>query len=202
MPFCWGIGFFGVEGFGLPGPIVPCSAFNLFASNLSKKVDIVITSWTFSFTMAFVVSAAIAVIEYGKSLNDELSESKPLPVARGDIKTLWVNVWLSWLFNWVPLPTEKVDFSVDFESIRTRIVRLNDNDQLPVELHRLRTFLILNNLTKHRSFRDYYSKWLTHMSVRSGVAASNVFSGSEVKLLKYELSRIEKSDASRHNWWR
>jgi hypothetical protein len=79
----------------------------------------------------------------------------------------------------------------EFESLRARIIRGSDIDNLPVELNRLRGFLIAQQLTKHRNIRAFYTKWLTHMNVASGVPVANAYSGQQAKDLKFQLSRIE-----------
>jgi len=75
----------------------------------------------------------------------------------------------------------------EFETLKKRILYVGVTNDLPVELSKLRTFIIENKLTEHPGFNKFFSKWLTNPMVVAAIAALNVFSIEDIEQIQTEL---------------
>lgn len=84
----------------------------------------------------------------------------------------------------------------DFERIKRRILYTAIVNDLPVELHRLREFLIDRGLASRPSIAPFFKTWLERTPIQLGLPALNVFSTGEVDSLKRDIETLELSGLS------
>jgi len=75
----------------------------------------------------------------------------------------------------------------EFEALKRRILYGGIVNDLPVELNKLRTFIIEKGLMESPGINEFFSKWLTNPVVVTGTAALNVFSNETLGELQVEL---------------
>jgi hypothetical protein len=74
-----------------------------------------------------------------------------------------------------------------FEALKRRALHVGIRNNLPVELHALREFLVESDLLQRPAVRDFFEKWLTKTPVVAGWAVLNAFTSEEVESLSQEL---------------
>jgi len=77
-----------------------------------------------------------------------------------------------------------------FEVLKRKIKYVLITNNLPLELNKLRLYIIEGNLMDQPEIKEFYEKWLTDPVVTSGIAASNVFSEEEIEALQAELDQL------------
>lgn len=78
-----------------------------------------------------------------------------------------------------------------FRVIKQRVLYTSITNNMPVELHALREFLIEQNLLDRNEFNEFFEKWLGSIAVGIGLPALNVFTATQIEELKEDLSKIE-----------
>lgn len=78
-----------------------------------------------------------------------------------------------------------------FNLLRQRVLHTTVSNDLPIELHALREFLIEQQLTRKPGFRDFFTRWLEGIPVVTGMRAVNVFTHQQLKELTEELQALE-----------
>lgn len=74
---------------------------------------------------------------------------------------------------------ERAAVSDQFEELRRSIRYVSITNEYPVELHKLRAFLVKSGLIEEQKFGEFFEKWLTNPVVAIGVSALNVYSNEE-----------------------
>ena len=67
---------------------------------------------------------------------------------------------------------EKKALGKEFEVLKRRVLYAGLVKDLPVELHKLRTFFIEKGLVERPDVMEFFSKWLTDPLVVTGTAAA------------------------------
>jgi hypothetical protein len=78
-----------------------------------------------------------------------------------------------------------------FEALKRRVLYIGIVNDLPVELNKLRTFIIEKGLMESPGINEFFSKWLTNPMVVTGTAALNVFSKEALEELQGELYALQ-----------
>lgn len=78
----------------------------------------------------------------------------------------------------------------EFEALKRRILYVGVVNDLPVELGRLRAFIIENELMESPDINEFFSKWLTNPMVITGTAALNVLSKEAIEELQGQLNAL------------
>lgn len=86
---------------------------------------------------------------------------------------------------------ERYAFSQRFDYLKNAILNIGVINDLPVELGKLRTFLIETGLSESPTIKEFFSKWLTNPMVVKGIAALNVYSREATKELQHELNALQ-----------
>jgi len=71
-----------------------------------------------------------------------------------------------------------------FDVLRRRVLYVGIRNNLPVELHALREFLVESDFVQRPAFRDFFKKWLTKAPVVVGWPGLNAFTSEEIELLR------------------
>lgn len=79
-----------------------------------------------------------------------------------------------------------------FDMLRRRILYIGLRNDLPVELHALREFLITSDLMRNSNFLAFFEKWLTRTPVVVGWPGLNAFTSDELELLRQELIELKE----------
>jgi len=79
----------------------------------------------------------------------------------------------------------------EFEIIKRRVIYVGLNNDLPVELHKLRVFFIERGLVESPGVRVFFSNWLTNPVVVSGAVALNAFSKEAIESLCEQLDTLQ-----------
>jgi hypothetical protein len=79
----------------------------------------------------------------------------------------------------------------EFERIKQRILYTGIANDLPVELNKLRDFLIGRGLAHRPKIAPFFERWLTHMTVQQGIPALNVFSAGDIEQMKEHLRGLQ-----------
>lgn len=79
----------------------------------------------------------------------------------------------------------------EFETLKRRVLYVGINNDLPVELHKLRAFFIERGLVESPSVREFYSNWLIIPVVVIGTASLNVFSKDAIEKLQKQLNALQ-----------
>lgn len=79
----------------------------------------------------------------------------------------------------------------EFEGIKQRILYTRITNDLPVELNKLRDFLIERALAQRPRIVPFFERWLSHVTVQKGIPALNVFSAQDVEHLKEDLRGLQ-----------
>ncbi len=74
-----------------------------------------------------------------------------------------------------------------FDALRRRVLYVGLRNNLPVELHALRQFLVESDLVQSPAFHDFFEKWLTRAPVVVGWSGLNAFTSEEIESLRQEL---------------
>lgn len=74
-----------------------------------------------------------------------------------------------------------------FDVLKSRVLYVGLRNNLPVELHALREFLVESGLMQMPAFRDFFDKWLTKTAVVVGLSGLNAFTSEEVEALRRDL---------------
>jgi hypothetical protein len=186
LPLFWGVGFVRIEGLELPGPIVPCTFFWIVAPGRYTYEDL-ISMWLKNFVIIFSLAAVHAFIAtYKPGGPSRPPRRHSLLSYIVNFPDRWSNSWLNW--GWMVRHSEP-DLD-EFDALKALILSNSSTDQLPVELNKLRRYLLSNGLDHHYRFRNFYEKWLTHVNVVKGVAAKT-YSNDDERRMKYELELID-----------
>jgi len=86
---------------------------------------------------------------------------------------------------------EKKALVQEFEALKRRIIYVGIINDLPIELHKLRVFLIERGLVESPSVREFFSEWLTNPAVVIGAATLNVFSKEAIERLQEQLDALK-----------
>ncbi len=86
---------------------------------------------------------------------------------------------------------EKKVLVQEFDALKRRILHVGIVNYLPVELNKLRTFIIEKGLMESPGINEFFSKWLTNPMVVIGTAALNVFSKETIEKLQEELNALQ-----------
>jgi len=78
-----------------------------------------------------------------------------------------------------------------FNALKRQVLYVSIVNDLPVELNKLRAFLIEKGLVEQTGFREFFAKWLTNPVVIMGIAAVNVFSNEAIEELRSELDALQ-----------
>jgi hypothetical protein len=78
-----------------------------------------------------------------------------------------------------------------FGELKRRVLHTVITNNLPVELHALRKFLIDKGYTHIPRFQQFLEKWLSSVAVIIGLPALNVFTAPQISQMKEELSGLE-----------
>lgn len=79
----------------------------------------------------------------------------------------------------------------EFDVIRRRVLYVGLRNNLSVELHALRVFLIENGLVENSGIRDFFDTWLTDPVVISGRAVVNVYPEHDIERLMEQLTALK-----------
>lgn len=79
----------------------------------------------------------------------------------------------------------------EFETIRRRILYVGLLNDLPVELHALRAFLIENDLVEIPGIHEFFDRWLTDPVVVIGRPAVGAFRESGVAEMMEQLASLK-----------
>jgi hypothetical protein len=77
-----------------------------------------------------------------------------------------------------------------FDALRRRVLYVGIRNNLPVELHALREFLVESDFVRRPAFRNFFEKWLTKAPVVIGWSGLNVFTSEEIVLLRQDLTAL------------
>lgn len=80
--------------------------------------------------------------------------------------------------------------SEELKSIKRKISYIGLINDFPVELHKLRLFLIENNLVEKSGNKEFFEKWLTDPLVVSGISAANAIPKESIQKLLEELNEV------------
>lgn len=78
----------------------------------------------------------------------------------------------------------------EFEVLKRRVLYVGIANGLPVELNKLRKFIIEKGLVESPDINEFFSDWLTNPIVVAGTPALNVFSEDAIKQLMSQLAAI------------
>ena len=78
-----------------------------------------------------------------------------------------------------------------FNALKRQVLYVSIVNELPVELNRLRAFLIEKGLVEETGVREFFAKWLANPVVIMGIAAVNVFSNEGIEELRSELDALQ-----------
>ena len=96
-------------------------------------------------------------------------------------------VWFFWDKIAAPLAPQTT-LRLNFDAVRRGVLYCRITNNLPVELHKLRQFMIEHGLVESSpSCREFFARWLTHQLVVDGRAALNAFRPDEIDELQKEL---------------
>lgn len=85
---------------------------------------------------------------------------------------------------------EKKALVQEFEALKRRVLYVGLVNDRPVELGKLRNFIIEKGLTASPSINEFFSKWLTNPLVITGTAALNVFSEEDIEDIQRQLDAL------------
>ncbi len=85
---------------------------------------------------------------------------------------------------------EKRRISGELESLKRKIMYVGLINDFPVELHKLRLFLIENDLVEKPGNREFFEEWLTDPLVVSGISAANAIPKESIPKLIEELNEV------------
>lgn len=80
--------------------------------------------------------------------------------------------------------------SLKLEELKRNVLYLSINNNLPVELHKLREFFIQNGLVeKQQGFKEFFGRWLSQPFIEAGhaVLVPGHFSNERIAKLHQEL---------------
>lgn len=76
----------------------------------------------------------------------------------------------------------------EFEALKRRVLYVGIANDLPVELNKLRKFIIEKGLVESPGINEFFLDWLTNPIVVTGTPALNVFSEASTKQLMSQLA--------------
>jgi hypothetical protein len=79
-----------------------------------------------------------------------------------------------------------------FGLLKRRVLYVGLSNNLPVELHALREFLVTSDLMQRATFSAFFEKWLTRTPVVVGWPGLNAFTSDEVESLRQELVALQE----------
>jgi len=78
-----------------------------------------------------------------------------------------------------------------FDVLRRNVIYCGITNNIPVELHKLRVFLVENGLVEKPEIQRFFDKWLTNPMVVTGTPALNVFTDQAVGELQEEMDGLQ-----------
>lgn len=78
-----------------------------------------------------------------------------------------------------------------FEELRRNVLYCGLTNRIPVELHKLRDFLIKSGVIENPPFRQFFDRWLSSPPVLLGIEVANAFSYAEIAELEKELRDLK-----------
>ena len=85
---------------------------------------------------------------------------------------------------------EKRRIRRELESLKRKILHVGLLNDYPVELHKLRLFLIENDLAEKPGNREFFGRWLTDPLVISGISTANSIPRDSIPKLIEELDEV------------
>ena len=78
----------------------------------------------------------------------------------------------------------------EFEVLKRRVLYVGIVNDLPVELNKLRKFIIEKGLVESPDINEFFSDWLSNPTVVTGTPALNVFSQDAINQLMSQLDAM------------
>jgi hypothetical protein len=78
----------------------------------------------------------------------------------------------------------------EFETLKWRILYVGVTNNFPVELHRLRSFLINHGLVEHSGVQQFFARWLNAAPIVMGAPGLNAFSREALVTLQTDLRSL------------
>lgn len=88
-------------------------------------------------------------------------------------------------------PSPNTNLQNQFDVLRRNIIYCGITNNIPVDLHKLRAFLIEKGLVDKPEVKRFFDKWLTNPIVVNGTPALNVFTNQAVRELQEELGGLQ-----------
>jgi hypothetical protein len=88
-------------------------------------------------------------------------------------------------------PQPDVSAGERFGILKRRVLYVGLQNNLPVELHALRTFLVESDLIQRPDFRNFFERWLTRPPVVVGWSGLNAFTREDIESLGQELISLQ-----------
>ncbi len=86
-------------------------------------------------------------------------------------------------------PDEKL--KKEFDVLRRNVLYCGIANDIPVELHKLRTFLVENDFVERPHVTQFFDKWLSSPWVVRGIPVVNAFTYEQIEVLVQELRRLQ-----------
>lgn len=83
------------------------------------------------------------------------------------------------------------EFKNDFDVLRRNVLFCGVTNNIPVELNKLRTFLIEKGLVERPAFRQFFDRWLSSPFVYLGVPVANAFTYEQLRQMEEELRGLQ-----------
>ena len=83
------------------------------------------------------------------------------------------------------------EFKNDFDVLRRNVLFCGITNNIPVELHNLRTFLVDKGLVERPEFRHFFDRWLSSPFVSLGVPVANAFTYDQIRQMEEELRGLQ-----------
>lgn len=122
------------------------------------------------------VAFAIAVIGLAK-FTDALK----------NLHDLWKSVWATFKGSNSP----GAEYKSEFDALRRNVLFCGITNDVPVQLNKLRTFLVDKGLVERPEFRRFFDRWLSSPFISLGVPVANAFTYEQIRQMEEELSDLQ-----------
>jgi hypothetical protein len=85
---------------------------------------------------------------------------------------------------------ERKALAAELETLKRRVLYVGVTHNLPVELHKLRSFLIDRGLVERPGIRRFFARWLNTAPVVMGAPGLNAFSREAIATLQADLRSL------------
>lgn len=87
--------------------------------------------------------------------------------------------------------SEKATSQEELELLKRNVLYCPISNNIPVELHKLRAFMIQKNLVEHPKFNGFFAQWLSNPAVIAGLPCLNAFTQAELQEIDNKLRLLK-----------